>query len=148
MGSAPSKRRASLSQSLIHQVIYSVTESRELMKKGAPKSQSLIHQVIYSVRGRDMKLRDLIEVSIPYSSGHLFRSWIFDAEGATWQWVSIPYSSGHLFRWGNPASDGLGFLDPVSIPYSSGHLFRSLTGSGLSRKPAVSIPYSSGHLFR
>ena len=32
-------------------------ESRELMRKGAPKSQSLIHQVIYSVRKRAGHLR-------------------------------------------------------------------------------------------
>ena len=37
--------------------------------------------------------------------------------------VSIPYSSGHLFRYHNLV--GIAVLGrPVSIPYSSGHLFR------------------------
>ena len=117
--------QCNVSQSLIHQVIYSVARGRFLSprsrrvclnplfirssipliaKLGTPASrelsQSLIHQVIYSVPNK----------------------WICLTTGLTL--VSIPYSSGHLFRWGRMWNGKLPFHFAVSIPYSSGHLFR------------------------
>ncbi len=115
----------------------------------ARMSQSLIHQVIYSVNCEAWNPGLPRIVSIPYSSGHLFRfigqvlsgdkliesqslihqviysvpnKWICLTTGLTL--VSIPYSSGHLFRWGRMWNGKLPFHFAVSIPYSSGHLFR------------------------
>ncbi len=88
-----------VSQSLIHQVIYSVRPHTErstrlqtsslnplfirssipffcrdyALRKDRVLSQSLIHQVIYSVGVRLIKTVSPTGVSIPYSSGHLFR---------------------------------------------------------------------------
>ncbi len=113
-------------------------------------------------------------VSIPYSSGHLFRWEQPGRSEPRLAHVSIPYSSGHLFRCSEPR---LGWksqptrLNPlfirssiplkrpnpdqpgrsrVSIPYSSGHLFRYEPDTARIKDPdaEVSIPYSSGHLFR
>ncbi len=113
-------------------------------------SQSLIHQVIYSVgispRNRGAEIQRLnplfIRSSIPFNSSRVKFRMVLD-------FVSIPYSSGHLFR-----SDWLPrHLRPlcgcVSIPYSSGHLFRFVpSGRHADLEQYVSIPYSSGHLFR
>ncbi len=62
------------SQSLIHQVIYSVRCNTCQSILYDEQSQSLIHQVIYSVFILELKERaKALGVSIPYSSGHLFR---------------------------------------------------------------------------
>ena len=154
------------------------------MQAGESGSQSLIHQVIYSVPDSGYCiLEPAAAVSIPYSSGHLFRSrkriWLLRSCGRSQSLihqviysvrnilrrfvesiedVSIPYSSGHLFRWRlrelitrlklesqslihqviysvseAPAGIPGTRLEPVSIPYSSGHLFRSGRRSSSSR---------------
>ncbi len=77
LGEMPREREMTRrrSQSLIHQVIYSVMRRIKKRFKITAESQSLIHQVIYSVgkiSARFAAGRDF--VSIPYSSGHLFRS--------------------------------------------------------------------------
>ncbi len=145
-------RRFLRSQSLIHQVIYSVL-LRPLCgcKMIMAGSQSLIHQVIYSVartiEGPDEEGRAglnplFIRSSIPFLPGK--KGYEMSATP-----VSIPYSSGHLFRSGCRNFAGTATRD-VSIPYSSGHLFR-FEGSRLGTtepRSSVSIPYSSGHLFR
>ena len=84
------------SQSLIHQVIYSVSTAG-VQSEGESMSQSLIHQVIYSVGMVFGWRRSACHVSIPYSSGHLFRSSASMKQFGK-GFVSIPYSSGHLFR--------------------------------------------------
>ena len=74
-GDLAPKYRGRESQSLIHQVIYSVKKGRHRMSATPFESQSLIHQVIYSVGITSGLLQgEKAEVSIPYSSGHLFRS--------------------------------------------------------------------------
>ena len=63
--------------------------------------------------------------------------------------VSIPYSSGHLFRFEDlPPGSGGGFLKSQSLIHQ---VIYSVTGIKLDSRRierGVSIPYSSGHLFR
>ncbi len=110
------------SQSLIHQVIYSVPRFNA-NHSGSLSSQSLIHQVIYSVSEKAPIAGAFSYVSIPYSSGHLFR--------LVWIRLGPIYSAKSLnplfIRSSIPFCDN-GFVYiaavTVSIPYSSGHLFR------------------------
>ena len=63
-----------------------------------------------------------IRSSIPFGlSGRTFLG--------TQHLVSIPYSSGHLFRFEGVKNRSIKNKEGVSIPYSSGHLFRSLATS-------------------
>ncbi len=140
-----------LSQSLIHQVIYSVDfcvpkSSRSMqglnplfIRSSIPFrvyrtnwillgrwSQSLIHQVIYSVGSRRAITAPRSFVSIPYSSGHLFRCGItarnYGAE------ILLSQSLIHQVIYSVYFTLQLALSSPsqVSIPYSSGHLFRLL----------------------
>ena len=110
-------------------------------------------------------------VSIPFSSGSLFRVHGRCRHHHRRRQVSIPFSSGSLFRG---MYQGFGETGcKVSIPFSSGSLFREtgswhiglkdigfnplLIGESLSRPwkdwhikawQRVSIPFSSGSLFR
>ncbi len=140
-----------MSQSLIHQVIYSVARLGWRSQPALGRSQSLIHQVIYSVgrrlwpltAGASSGLNPLfIRSSIPFP-GMRKGSWCGLST------VSIPYSSGHLFRYDSQRQNDRTTDPTVSIPYSSGHLFRCKQErpSEVQCK-SVSIPYSSGHLFR
>ncbi len=126
------KATAERSQSLIHQVIYSVAPAVGFPQRPADLSQSLIHQVIYSVGFIKSAFRIIhpglnplfIRSSIPFRkrAGHLR-----PALSA----VSIPYSSGHLFRSSAFLMNWRNAPRPVSIPYSSGHLFRYKQGDTL-----------------
>ena len=162
-----------MSQSLLHQVTYS-----DLMILGDYKiikemSQSLLHQVTYSDIFDKAVFRSLQRnVSIPFTSGHVFRPHLARGEKYTDGKVSIPFTSGHVFR--REAGGRQGRRDqPVSIPFTSGHVFRptaspadnihlwslnpfyirsriptSATTSPRPSKPIVSIPFTSGHVFR
>ncbi len=111
-------------------------------------SQSLIHQVIYSVPGKEEIRKQFGKVSIPYSSGHLFRSKILPD-------ISIGCGGSqsliHQVIYSVPDEEGSSqgsypCLNPLfirsSIPFSG------RAGRIAARSAGVSIPYSSGHLFR
>ena len=68
------------------------------LSAGGDMSQSLLHQVIYSVGKVICEEGNLYQVAIPSSSGHLFRR--IGCRDATYVYpnVAIPSSSGHLFR--------------------------------------------------
>ncbi len=115
------------SQSLIHQVIYSVPESKDLMRKGAPKSQSLIHQVIYSVRLQDDKGWDGKRASL---NPLFIRS-------------SIPFLPAEILQALRLDRKSQSLIHQVIYSVRIKKRFKAIAESA-----RVSIPYSSGHLFR
>ncbi len=63
-------------------------------------------------------------------------------------YVSIPFTSGHVFRPVECSIGGESIVD-VSIPFTSGHVFRLfIFVNPLGRRMYVSIPFTSGHVFR
>ena len=161
------------SQSLLHQVIYSVTPEEAGANLEAALSQSLLHQVIYSVQSPIHIFARQHLVAIPSSSGHLFRllqqnricGRIFGSQSLLHQViysvrsrviqgavrkgkVAIPSSSGHLFR---PRHDqGQCFqLDRSRNPFFIRSSIPSLCYVTLHYVTLrVAMPSSSGHLFR
>ncbi len=89
------------------------------------------------------------EVSIPYSSGHLFRFCFPDYSSGKRTWSlnplfirsSIPFEC--YARRKQRTDEG---LNPLFIRSSIPFPAKALRGP--QKAPAVSIPYSSGHLFR
>ena len=90
--------RPNVSQSLIHQVLYShlkVVMDKEVTQL---KPQSLIHQVLYSHLGPLFLLPLQLQVAIPYSSGLIFSHDLSRDNGPCISYkVAIPYSSGLIF---------------------------------------------------
>ncbi len=88
-----------MSQSLLHQVTYSDPLSPIIKAKPKKKSQSLLHQVTYSDRisFADFKISNK-KVSIPFTSGHVFRQQKRRLRTSSTTRVSIPFTSGHVFR--------------------------------------------------
>ncbi len=113
-----------LSQSLLHQVTYSDRSHPIDIVRSLRMSQSLLHQVTYSdSSGPRPEATYTLEVSIPFTSGHVFRPQEISSMYCFFVNVSIPFTSGHVFRqW--MSDDGDSIDEYVSIPFTSGHVFR------------------------
>ncbi len=111
-------------------------------------SQSLLHQVTYS---DNMKLWEKVkvryDVSIPFTSGHVFRRLRPPRSHPGKPDVSIPFTSGHVFRPNEKGTVPATILN-VSIPFTSGHVFRLVETHTSLEFMDVSIPFTSGHVFR
>ncbi len=163
-----------MSQSLLHQVTYSDPISIRTRSKTAnclnpfyirsriptgllailailalQVSQSLLHQVTYSdSRGQRENQLTSFCVSIPFTSGHVFRLESCSRTAFTMTIVSIPFTSGHVFRRCLLFPHCCVSLN-VSIPFTSVHVFRQIGPvHGKGGFGSVSIPFTSGHVFR
>ncbi len=111
-------------------------------------SQSLLHQVTYSDVTPTKEPKLLTGVSIPFTSGHVFRRFfdhLFQHKGLV---VSIPFTSGHVFRRRTQLH-----RQPLRFRSLNPFYIRSRipTIPGLVEpgdRCKVSIPFTSGHVFR
>ncbi len=69
----PTTSGVSMSQSLLHQVTYSDLLGMAAEVDAAQMSQSLLHQVTYSDNSKPKRQHFYVRVSIPFTSGHVFR---------------------------------------------------------------------------
>ncbi len=134
-----------MSQSLLHQVTY----SDDALQQGRIRrmvSQSLLHQVTYSDAVKVEAPIPAPDVSIPFTSGHVFRqqsqirtSVIGSCLNPFYIRSRIPTGIGPRIGYGLTKSQSL--LHQVT--YSDSISTHPSTG-----KESVSIPFTSGHVFR
>ncbi len=112
-----------MSQSLLHQVTYSDKGSDESPVPSPKVSQSLLHQVTYSDIGEGFLpiIKAVVSQSLLHQVTYSDRV-RYPTDGRRGA-VSIPFTSGHVFRLSHKLTLLLEELD-VSIPFTSGHVFR------------------------
>ncbi len=162
-----------MSQSLLHQVTYSDTLLSERGASAPFLSQSLLHQVTYSDWVSGTLRAPKKHVSIPFTSGHVFRPPALLGGLRRRLDVSIPFTSGHVFRLSDYLSDentiviGLNpFYIRSRIPtwhnkelrcrdkwclnpfYIRSRIPTKSWRSASGTRKVVSIPFTSGHVFR
>ncbi len=142
------KRSGSVSQSLLHQVTYSDFQ----IELSSPDSRRCLNP--FYIRSRIPTIRngyliqEIHRVSIPFTSGHVFRPEYVQCKLADSYGCLNPF----YIRSRIPTRNSSGvFRDVfrVSIPFTSGHVFRPGRPKFASSIPMpVSIPFTSGHVFR
>ncbi len=113
-----------VSQSLLHQVTYSDAGLNKEIVDSIRVSQSLLHQVTYSDAENGSMPAGLERVSIPFTSGHVFRQWANRKTSA----LLVPCLNPFYIRSRIPTTSVLRRVAEsaadVSIPFTSGHVFR------------------------
>ncbi len=112
-----------MSQSLLHQVTYSDRKS-PVERLGAPDmSQSLLHQVTYSDVAGYTRVVQIIGCLNPFYIRSRIPTKTLLHLAKEGNYVSIPFTSGHVFRQERKKHERTQ-RSGVSIPFTSGHVFR------------------------